>query len=312
MGWMAGVLALRARAANGDGEALNALGDNARWGGRRDIGEAARLYVKGAGKGNADAGRSLGWMRWRGEGGTLQDWREACRAWREAAEKGHPEASYLLGDALLQGFPVGEHSKAQAGHDDALVEARRWMEVGAEGGYPPAMHNLGVMLLRGEGGEAGSEGEAEQWLEKGFEGGVAASGAVLGDLAHDAGDAAGALEWWVKAAALGDAGAAMMLGYAYRTGAGVGESEVEAATWFARAAKAGHPEAQFALAECYESGSGIRGGAVDEHEAYLLYAKAAGAGHAEAAVRVAQLRTKFKFDRARQKADEREGARGRR
>ena len=315
---MAGLLELRARAAAGDGEALNALGDDARWGGaRRDVAEAARYYARGAERGNADAARSLGLMRWRGEGGTPQDWREACRLWRQAAAQGHPEASFLLGDALLQGFPVADAAGVREGGSmgdggGAMKEARRLMASGADGGYAPAMHNLGVMMLRGEGGGAGGPGEAEGWLERAFAGGVAAAGAVLGDLAHDAGNAALAAGWWAKAAALGDAHAAMMLGHAYRAGAGVTESEAESVTWFGRAARAGHPEAQFALAECFEGGVGIRGGAADEHEAYLLYAKASVAGHAAASARVAQLRTKFRLDRARQKADEREGARGHR
>jgi TPR repeat protein len=54
-----------------------------------------------------------------------------------------------------------------------------------------------------------------------------------------------AVEWWLKAAAVGHQVAQYNLGLAYQAGAGVEKDDVQSFQWVRKAADQGLPEAQY-------------------------------------------------------------------
>lgn len=73
---------------------------------------------------------------------TIADEQKALQGITEAATLGHPPAQ----------LQMGEFYKVGQGFAQDPAEARRWYERAANGGNILAMHRLGVMLARGEGG----------------------------------------------------------------------------------------------------------------------------------------------------------------
>ena len=78
-----------------------------------------------------------------------------------------------------------------------------------------------------------------------------------GEECYDKGDYQGAVEWYEKAAAQGNAVAQYNLGVCYAKGEGVQQSYEKAVEWYTKAAEQGNIEAQNKLAECYEKGLGV-------------------------------------------------------
>ena len=72
---------------------------------KQDFGEAVRLYRKAADRGDADAQFNLGTMYDQGEG-VKQDFGEAARLFREAADQGDANAQCSLGFMYDQGQGV--------------------------------------------------------------------------------------------------------------------------------------------------------------------------------------------------------------
>jgi TPR repeat protein len=70
-----------------------------------------------------------------------QDYREAAKWFRLAAERGNPAAQFYLG--LM-------HAKGQGVPQDR-VEAANWYRRAADGGNPEAQYNLGLAYANGEG-----------------------------------------------------------------------------------------------------------------------------------------------------------------
>ena len=102
-----------------------------------------------------------------------------------------------------------------------------------------------------------------------------------------------AVEWYLKAAAQGNANAAFNLGVAYSNGVGAKQDIQEAARWFRRAAGAGVVNAQFNLGLLYERGEGVPASLV---EAYAWYVAAAAKGDQGAAQRRDHLASTFSPD----------------
>eukprot|EP01088_Endostelium_zonatum_P011033 TRINITY_DN24809_c0_g1_i1.p1 TRINITY_DN24809_c0_g1~~TRINITY_DN24809_c0_g1_i1.p1 ORF type:complete len:229 (-),score=43.45 TRINITY_DN24809_c0_g1_i1:266-928(-) len=69
--------------------------------------------------------------------------KEAVMWWRKAAEDGHPEAQYCLGNAYDQGDGVEQNK----------IEAINWWRKAAEQGERQAQYNLACAYLEGEGVE---------------------------------------------------------------------------------------------------------------------------------------------------------------
>ena len=73
--------------------------------------------------------------------GVVQDYKEAVKWYRLAAEKGNAAAQFNLGNMLKDGKGVIQDYK----------EAEKWYRSAAEQGYAAAQYNLGVMYANGEG-----------------------------------------------------------------------------------------------------------------------------------------------------------------
>ncbi|KAG0232610.1 hypothetical protein BGW41_001771, partial [Actinomortierella wolfii] len=84
-----------------------------------------------------------------------------------------------------------------------------------------------------------------------------------------------AVAWYRKAADQGDAGAQYNLGYMYRNGRGVEQSNIEAVAWYRKAADQGNATAQYELGYMYQKGRGVE---QSEIEASAWTSKAAESG----------------------------------
>ena len=126
------------------------------------------------------------------------------------------------------------------------ADAIKWYEKAARRGDARAMHNVGVMLVRGMGRPADPT-EGRRWLTVSFERGIVESALMLGDMARrgtggspDARRAAAFFRW---AAEHGDARGMHALANLYVAGAGIPASLPDAYFWYLIAAGKGHVDA---------------------------------------------------------------------
>ena len=89
-------------------------------------------------------------------------------------------------------------------------------------------------------------------------------------------DIAEAIKWYRTAAEQGDSSAQFVLGEFYAFGNGVAKDIAEAVKWFHKSAEQGYTDAQFNLGCCYERGLGVT---QDYAEAVKWYRKAAEQGN---------------------------------
>ena len=130
------------RAAEQDNAAQFKLGvgyDNG-YGVPQDYAEAARWYRRAAEQGNAVAQFRLGVMYDNGYG-VPQDYAEAARWYRRAAEQGNAVAQFILGVICRNGRGVPQD----------YTEALRWYRRAAEQGHASAQFYLGLMYEDGAG-----------------------------------------------------------------------------------------------------------------------------------------------------------------
>jgi hypothetical protein len=101
---------------------------------------------------NAEAQCMMGVMYHVGHG-VPQDYIEAVRWYRKAADQGYAHAQNNLGAMYYEGHGVPE--------DDA--EAVKWYRKAADQSYASAQHNLGCMYREGQ-GVPQDDAEAEKWF----------------------------------------------------------------------------------------------------------------------------------------------------
>jgi localization factor PodJL len=141
---------------------------------------------------------------------------QAESAYRDAVRKldtGAADAVASLRAAANMGSPAAQlhlaklYETGEGGVAVNTVQARRWTERAALGGFPPAMHNLGLYYADGIGGPA-DPAVGVQWFRKAAEAGLVDSQYNLGRLYEQglgvSADAAEAYKWYVIAAASGD------------------------------------------------------------------------------------------------------------
>ena len=208
-----------------------------------------------------------------------EDYLEAVRWFRMAAEKGHASAQINLGVMYQQGHGVKE--------DD--VEAVEWYLKSAEQGDALGEYNLGVMYSNGEGVEKNPL-EAVRWTEKAAEQGLAKAQHNLGvmyafgkGIAKDNDEAA---RWYKKAADQGFAEAQYNLGVMYSKGIGVKRNDLVAIKWYRKAAKQQHASAHYGLGAKYANGEGVP---KDTKLAIEWFRKAAELGDEDADAAIRQL-----------------------
>ena len=237
----------------------------------QDYAEAARWYRKAAELGNADAQCALGVMYHNGYGVAQND-AEAAKWYRKAAEQGHIAAQLSLGILYDDGRGV----------EQDYTEAAKWYRAAAEQGNDAAQFCLGYDYEHGEGVEQ-SDVEAAKWYRKAAEQGYAAAQFCLGLMYADGRgvekDDAEAVKWYRAAAEQGNARAQNNLGLMYDHGRGVEKDDAEAVKWYRAAAEQGDACAQYNLGLMYQNGQGVP---QDYDQAEKWYRKAAELGNNDA------------------------------
>lgn len=150
--------------------------------------------------------------------------------------------------------------------------------------------NKGFMYKRGE-GVAQNYAEALNWFKKAANLGDVTAMNEIGYMYHEgegvAQNYAEALKWFKKAADLGDATAMTNIGLMYILGKGVAENYAEAMKWFKKAADLGNANAMYMIGFMYEKGLGMP---ENRSEAVRWYEKAAAAGQKDAISRLEQIK----------------------
>jgi len=164
-----------------------------------------------------------------------QDYVEALKWYRKAAERGYFEAQFKLGEMYANGKGVAK--------DD--VEALKWYRKAAQQRYATQFNHLGAMYYDGEGAPEDAA-EAVEWYRKLTEQG--SHGRELIQRAQ------------------------FQLGFIYSNGEGVAQDHVEAAKWYREVAEQGDAKAQYLLGDMYFNGTGVT---KDHVEALKWYRKAA-------------------------------------
>jgi len=141
---------------------------------KQDYAEAVRWFRKAAEQGHAGAQSNLGVMYKNGQG-VKRDHAEAVRWFRKAAEQGQAKAHYNLGVMYANGQGVKQD----------YAEAVRWLRKAAEQGDAHAQYNLGVMYENGQGVKR-DHAEAVRWYRKAAEQGVVNAVSALNRLSAGA------------------------------------------------------------------------------------------------------------------------------
>ena len=256
-----------------DADAQKHLGDCYYDGERvdQDYEEAVKWYRKAAEQGNADAQNSLGNCYHDGEG-VDQDYEEAAKWWRKSAEQGDADAQNHLGNCYYNGEGVEWDEE----------EAVKWYRKAAEQGNADAQNSLGNCYYWEEGVEQNYE-EAVKWYRKAAEQGNADAQYNLGNCyCWEEGveqNYKEAVKWYRKAAEQGYDWAQNNLGNCFLNGQGVEQDYEEAVKWYRKAAEQGCDWAQYHLGNCFWNGRGVE---KDYEEAAKWWRKAAEQGNADA------------------------------
>ena len=222
--------------------------------------------------------------------GVTRSHSEAFKFFMEAAAKGSTYAQYSLGWCYYHGKGVGKdiekalywYKKAGAGGDS---NAREFLD------DPDNFNAIGYTYETGDGVLQSDSRAASFYEEAANKGSTIGQYNLAGCYYHGMGvgkDFDKALYWYRKAAAGGDSDAKEFLndpdnlsniGYAYKTGDGVSQSNSRAASFYEEAANKGSTIGQYNLAGCYYHGMGV---GKDFDKALYWYRKAAAGGDSDA------------------------------
>lgn len=196
---------------------------------------------------------------------------------RRAAAQGNATAQFYLGVCYYNGLGVTQD----------YTQAVRWFRRAAAQGHAQAQNNLGVCYEHGHGAPQDYAG-AIKWYRLAVEGGIAIAQKNLG-LCYYYGhgvnrDYTEAISWFRLAAGQGETAAQNNLGVCYQHGLGVTRDYTEAVKWYRLAAEQKVAGAQFNLGVCYYSGRGVT---QDYRKAVRWFHLAAEQGHALAQLRLA-------------------------
>jgi TPR repeat protein len=247
-------------------------------GGPKDFPRARDAYEKVANMGNHNAEYKVAMNE--------QHAADARRWFTRAAEGGHVEAQYMLGNWAF--FSIGLPQQdaqtairwytkaAQSGHAKAAAElgqlyatgangvspdyaaAAKWLTPGAEAGIPFAQYHLGALHYYGR-GVPRNIGAAAKWLVKAAGQGHVDAQALLGEMYHatDPPDLVKARYWSEKAAAAGGGQALFALGVTHGNGVGVPQDKKKAMEYYVKAVKAGYWRARYDIAVLIVEGQAV-------------------------------------------------------
>ena len=217
-----------------------------------------------------------------GRNGFSQNYSEAVKWYRMAAEHNHAGAQNALGRMYVDGQGITQN----------YFEALKLFVKAAGQGYAPAQNNLGVMYKCGY-GVPQSDTEALKWFRKAADQNFGNAQVALGAMYCDGRGVpqsyAEALKWFHKAADQTNANAQVALGAMYCDGRGVPQNYAEALKWFHKAAEQNNADAQAGLGAMYCDGRGVP---QNYAEALKWFRKAAGQGSAAGKIGLAFLREK--------------------
>ena len=215
---------------------------------------------------------NIGYDYYNGTNGKQNDYSEAVKWYRKAAEQGDATAQYNLGVCYEKGRGVPQD----------YSEAVKWYRKAAEQGDATAQYNLGVCYDKGR-GVPQDYSEAVKWYRKAAEQGDMYAQNNLGYCYYNgqgvSQDYSEVVKWYRKAAEQGYARAQCNLGLCYFWGLGVPKDYSEAVKWYRKAAEQGNKYAQNNLGNCYYNGWGVP---EDYSEAVKWYRKAAEQGYEDA------------------------------
>ena len=221
--------------------------------------------------GDTDAQYYLGRMYHEGNG-VSQDYAQAVRWFRMAAEQGHPRGQNNLGIAYINGDGVSVN----------LVNAESWIRRSAEQGDANGLANMAFFYMNGIVVQQDHE-RGIYWLRRAADEGLARAKNNLGMMYLEGQgvpfDIERGLDWIEQAAQLGHIGAMYNLAINYKDGGGLGLpiDHQRMLYWLHRAAEEGEMEAQFQLGLVY-SGFHDTNIPIDYEEAARWLRKAAGQG----------------------------------
>ena len=224
-----------------------------------------------------DDERVQNWMKQAGKHYDEENYGEAMKYYRLAADAGNTEAQNMVGLLYDLGLGVPENN----------AEAVKWYRKAALNGDFYAQNNLGLMYKDGE-GITQNYAEAAKWFRKAADQNHDEAYCNLG-LLYEEGkgvvkDVIEAVRCYRKSAELGSARGQCSLGYMYQCGLGVEENVVEAVKWYRKAVDQEYGRALFNLGVMYETGVGV-----GKDMAKVLYEKAVEQGFEQATKRLELL-----------------------
>jgi len=233
-----------------------------------DYPAAFKWYREAANRGHPEAQLLLGSMYGNGEG-VEQDYKKAFEWYLKGALQGHDASMFVLALAYTKGLGVKQ--------DDLLAEA--WIIKAAKLGNHMAQYNLAGMYRTGEGVAQDFKKAVKWYTAAADQGSARAQGALA--IMYGTGDGVEqdyqkTLIWNIKAAYGGNETAQFNLAIMYGAGLGTDKSMMMAAYWFEKAANQGDMEAQYHLGVLYFDGAGVE---QDDSLAEYWYRKAAAQGH---------------------------------
>ncbi|MBO8439336.1 MAG: SEL1-like repeat protein [bacterium] len=182
--------------------------------------------------------------------GISQDYYQAVRWWRMAAEQGSVDAQLNVGNCYYNGMGVSQD----------YGQAVKWWRMAAGQGNTVAQLNLGNCYCNGH-GVSQDYGQAAWWWRNAAEQGCAEAQLKLGifyykgrGVSQDYGQA---VKWYRKAAEQGVADAQFNLGLCYYSGLGVPQDYSQAVKWYHKAAEQGLAKAQEELGRLYANGNSV-------------------------------------------------------
>lgn len=200
--------------------------------------------------GDAEQIFTRAWNIYNGKKGERQDYAEAVRLYRKAAEMGHKSAKVNLGYAYENGHGVKRN----------YFEAVRLYREASELGETQGMTNLGYMYEQGQGIEKNIS-QAFYWYkqaaEKGNNNGMTNLGYMYEMGRGTSKNYKNAFKWYKKAADAGTARAQNNLAYLYLNGRGVKTDNKKAMSLYQKSADKNFPNAMYMIGYMHELGKGV-------------------------------------------------------
>lgn len=183
--------------------------------------------------------------------GVPQDYGEAMKWYRKAAEQGHAKAQNNLGDCYVYGDPESEAIVTDSDEVEIRFgKAVAWYRKAAKQGNADAQCSFGYCYAHGF-GIPRDDSQAVVWFRKAAEQGNTGAQDLLADQFFRGDgvrqDYTEAVKWYRKAAQQGDAEAQNSLGDCYFEGLGVPQDNAQAVAWYCASAEQGHIMALSAL-----------------------------------------------------------------